>query len=547
MRRDFAALAGGSFDVAVVGGGIHGAWIALRAARAGARVALLERDDFGSGTSANSLKILHGGLRYLQHLDLARMRASIAARREHARRFPHLFEPLACVMPLQSGGVRSPWMLGPALLANDLIGLDRNRGVPTIARLPAGRLLSGAACAAELAPLVGASQPVAGAMWWDGIARDAGRLVLEVVLEAARAGAVVANHVRAARILHAGGRVHGLAFTDRLTGRSAELHARHVVNAAGPWAAALARESALPVHALPAAWTGAMNLVLRRSLGHRCAIALSLPQPRVDADAIVRRAARELFFVPWQDRTMIGTAYIPVLSVESGSQGPPAGAVSRFIAQAAQLAPAAGLSAEDVDLVHWGLMPLQSPGDALPLKSPLILTDRVSNGVEGLVTVIGEKLTSAPVVSRRVQAALGISEPWSMPAARRIDIRFPVHPQFAAARERLWQRYGLRWHDVAALVAAGDDRLLVPFAGTAVLEVELLQAIEQEMAVTLADLVRRTGLGAGGSPGPELLQALAAWTIRHAGWNAEGVAQEAAALDDWFASRQCRPEAHASP
>src|SRR5690349_14384800 len=106
MRRDIDALSGQRFDVAVVGGGIHGAWIALRAARAGHSVALLERGDFGGGTSANSLKILHGGLRYLQHLDLRRMRSSIEARREHARWMPHLFQPLPCVMPLEASGLR---------------------------------------------------------------------------------------------------------------------------------------------------------------------------------------------------------------------------------------------------------------------------------------------------------------------------------------------------------------------------------------------------------------------------------------------------------
>src|SRR5262245_17937543 len=139
MRRNIGALSGQRFDVAIVGGGIHGAWIALLAARAGCTVALLERSDFGSGTSANSLKILHGGLRYLQHLDVSRMRASTLARREHARWHPHLFEPLPCVMPLETTGLRSPWFLGPALLANDGIAFDRNAGVIAASHLPRSR------------------------------------------------------------------------------------------------------------------------------------------------------------------------------------------------------------------------------------------------------------------------------------------------------------------------------------------------------------------------------------------------------------------------
>ncbi len=153
MRRDTSRLESQLFDIAIVGGGMHGAWLALRAAQAGISVALVERDDFGAATSTNSLNILHGGLRYLQHLDFARMRSSIRARREFCRLFPHLVRPLQCVMPLRAAGVRSPWTLGPALLLNDLISADRNADVDEAARLPTGRLLSGAACRERIAPL----------------------------------------------------------------------------------------------------------------------------------------------------------------------------------------------------------------------------------------------------------------------------------------------------------------------------------------------------------------------------------------------------------
>src|SRR5690606_21830144 len=201
MRRDIDALAHRRFDVAIVGGGVHGAWIALRAARSGLAVALLERDDFAAGTSANSLKILHGGLRYLQRRALPRVRRSLRARREHARWFPHLFEPLPCVMPLLAAGLRSPWIIGPALLANELVSARRNEGVGAACRLPAGRLLSAQQCEHELASLV-ERRPFAGALWWDGVARDAERLTLEAVIAAAEAGAQVANHAEVEAILH---------------------------------------------------------------------------------------------------------------------------------------------------------------------------------------------------------------------------------------------------------------------------------------------------------------------------------------------------------
>lgn len=406
MRCDPAALAGQSFDVAVIGGGMHGAWIAWRAARAGLAVCLLERDDFGGGTSANSLKILHGGLRYLQQFDLARMRRSIAARREYARSFPHLFTPLPCVMPLERTGRRSPWLVAPALLVNELVAIDRNAGVHRQARLPAARILSAAQCLRQMGNLA-STRPFAGAMWWDGLAPDTARLVLEVVLAAADAGTQVVNQAQVERILHAGGRVHGVAFTDRLTGRSHEIKARQVVNATGPWAAQLAGRSHLPQAALPVAWTGALNLVLRRCLGHRAAVALNTRSlAGSERTQQPRPPSRELFFVPWQGRTMIGTDYCPVESIEAGLAGPPPDAVATFLRQAAALVPAARLEPADLAHVHWGLMPLAAAGEVLPRRSALLLSEAGQTGADGLVILIGEKLTSAPQVSKRVLAHL---------------------------------------------------------------------------------------------------------------------------------------------
>lgn len=510
MRRDTGALAGRSFDLAVVGGGMHGAWIALRAARAGLRVALLEGADFGSGTSANSLKILHGGLRYLQNLDLGRMRASIRARRAYAQACGHLFTPLPCVMPLRSSGLRSPWVLGPALLANDLIGVDRNRGVGADHRLPRGRLLSGEACARAISPLV-PMRPVAGAQWWDAVVRDTARLVLEVVLAAADAGATVANHLRVERILHAAGRVAGLAFTDVLTGRSGELRATRVVNATGPRALNLARASGLPVSALPQAWTGALNVVLRRPLGNTMAVALTLPREQARPDSMLRRGARELFFVPWRQRAMIGTAYFPVASIEEGA-APPEGAIVRFMDQAAELAPAAALSAADVAMAHWGLLPLADPGDSLPRKSPLILADAADSGADGLVHVIGEKLTSAPVVSARVLRRMGVGD------GERRPLRFelpPVHPAIEGS---------------GGISAPRRDQVL-------------RRAVNEEMAVTLGDLIRRTGLAELGHPGAEVLAGLIDWAVREAGWDRQAMRVQAAQVEAWFAQRGAVPVA----
>lgn len=141
MRRDVSALGADPFDILIIGGGIHGAFAAWEASLRGLRAALVERDDFASGTSANSLKIAHGGLRYLQRLDFGRMRRSSAERSSLIRLAPHLVRPLPFLVATRGTGRESRTAFRTAFALNDLITWDRNRGLPPGARIPAGRLL----------------------------------------------------------------------------------------------------------------------------------------------------------------------------------------------------------------------------------------------------------------------------------------------------------------------------------------------------------------------------------------------------------------------
>ena len=217
MKRDLDRLGREDFDVLVIGGGIHGAAAARAAAARGLRTALVEKDDFGEATSANSLKIVHGGLRYLQRADLAKVRDSVRARREIFRRFPHLVAPLPCVLPTRGLGLRSRPAMAAALLLNDLLSADRNLGVAPACRLPRGRTISRAELQRR-APRLADERASGGALWHDGIALDTERLVLELVLDAAAAGAAVANRVRAVSFLRRGDRVEGVLARDELGG-----------------------------------------------------------------------------------------------------------------------------------------------------------------------------------------------------------------------------------------------------------------------------------------------------------------------------------------
>lgn len=547
MRRGVDELASERFDVAIVGGGIHGAWIALRAAGAGYRVALVEKHDFGAATSANSLKILHGGLRYLQHLDFGRMRASIRARRELARYTPRLVRPLPCLMPLRVTGVRSPWVLGPALAANDLISWDRNAGLDPAVRLPRGKLVGRRACRAQLGRLA-ESSAAAGALWWDAVALDTGRLTLEPVLAAAAAGAVVANRVEAVGLLTQRGAVAGLAAVDRVSGRALEIRSAVVVDAAGPWAGRLSAASGLPTGFLPPAWIGALNLVLRRGLGLDSAIALTAASKAAGGSALLRRSAREIFVVPWRGVTMIGTDYFPADDRAAAEVGPPRGAANAFIEAIDRIAPRAQVTAADVALVHWGLLPLADAADPLPSKSAVLASGRHETGADGLVVVIGEKLTSAPVLAERVLRRIGQSVPLPERASARpstasgaadASVRAADAPACAAdpaVAERLIARYGARAREVAAHADARPALLRRVHASAEVLGVEIVHAIREESALGLDDIVlRRVGLGETGHPGTDVLRGCAELVAAERGDDPAGSAAAVAAIEAWFA------------
>src|SRR5579862_5770085 len=142
MNRDLDQLTARPFDVLVVGGGIYGLAIAYDAAQRGLSVALVERDDFGSGASFNHLRTIHGGLRYLQSLDVRRSRESMRERRTIARIAPHLVQPMPFALPLYRSLMRGKLAMRAGFALDRVVAWDRNSGVPAALRLPAGRVIS---------------------------------------------------------------------------------------------------------------------------------------------------------------------------------------------------------------------------------------------------------------------------------------------------------------------------------------------------------------------------------------------------------------------
>lgn len=236
MKRDINRLTSQPFDAVVVGGGIHGATAYHELARQGLRVALIEKDDFGQATSANSLKILHGGLRYLQHLNFSRMRESIKSRWHYMDIAPHLIKPMPCLMATKGLGIQSKPIMAIALALFDIIAWDRNKNVPAENRVGRGKVISKQEIL-KIAPGINTQELTGAALWYDDLITNTERMTLAFVLEGSdKYKGAAANYVKALEIVKDGSKVIGVQALDQLSGEKIFINTRIIVNAAGPWA-----------------------------------------------------------------------------------------------------------------------------------------------------------------------------------------------------------------------------------------------------------------------------------------------------------------------
>jgi glycerol-3-phosphate dehydrogenase len=475
MKRDLPALAARQWDVAVVGGGIYGAAVAWDAAQRGLAVALVEREDFGWGASWNSLKTIHGGVRYLQELDLVRLRQSARERAALLAVAPEIVRPLPFLVPTYGHGPTGREALALGLLLNDWITCDRNRGLPPDHCIPDGRTIS-VADTLRLLPGLERRGLTGAALWHDAQAASTERLTLGFVLAAAGAGAVAANHTEAVSLLRAGGRIAGVAVRDVLGGSTLEVRARMVVNAAGPWTDELLARGGL--RRPPAPLLRARNLVLRCPPGVPFAVG-------------AKSGGRFLFLVPWAGSTIAGTSYEPA---EAAPSDPLA-----FLDEAAHAFPWAGIRRGDVAIVHEGLVPGRGGGSALSTR-PRLHDHEAEDDLPGLVSLQGVKYTTARRVAEQAVDLVVRRLSRAVPSCR------------------------------TAVTPLPDARLL---AGP--LEDRTRRAVREEMAMTLGDAVlRRLDLGTAGPPAPGELDAVVSVMAAELGWDASQEQSERAALAGFY-------------
>jgi glycerol-3-phosphate dehydrogenase len=382
IARRPAESAGRLYDLVVIGGGIYGVALVFEAARRGYCAVLLERADFGGATSWSSLRIIHGGLRYLQSLDLRRFRESVAERHWFLRYFPDLVRPLPCLMPLYGHGLKRPAFLRLALIANDLLGVQRNRDLEPHVRLMRGRVL-GARETLRLFPQARQSGLRGGAIWYDAVMLSSERVLMDLLGWACRCGATALNYMDVERILIEDGKSAGVEARDRITDRSHRFQAPRVVNAAGAQARLLAgrADRDLPILFRP---TLAFNLLLNRPPLAEVAVAVQPPQPD----------AQVYFVLPWKGRLLAGTFYagLPEATCEAQVAEDQ---VRQFLRELNAAVPGLHLAAHEVIQIYAGLLPGRRPGSTQLATQAIVHAHGTHGGPQGLYSISGVKFTTA--------------------------------------------------------------------------------------------------------------------------------------------------------
>ena len=485
-----------SFDVVVVGGGITGAAAARDAARRGYRTALVEARDFAEGTSSRSSRLVHGGLRYLEKLELDLVFEASQERRTLLRIAPHMVRPLPFLFPLYEEGRVGRRKLDAGMWLYDALSLFRN--IERHQMLEPDEVL-------EREPALRRDGLLGGARYFDAQVDDA-RLVLTTVLGAAEAGAAVANRVEAVEVERTDGAVDGVRVRSE-EGEAWTVPARLVLNATGPWTDRTLERAGASVSAGLRPTRGSHVQVPREELGHETALIFESPLDH-----------RIMFVLPWRDLTLIGTTDVDYDGAP-GDVVPTAGDVAYLLASVNRLFPDAGLRPDDVLAAWAGLRPLVAESDG-GSEGDVSRDFAIREGPPGMLTITGGKLTShrhmaeklVDRAARFLEQAFGLEEPAPcdtdrapLPGGdfeglddfrRELGERAAAHRLPTSSVERLARAYGTRADAVLELL---EDRpgLREPVVEERpYLAAEVVHAARREMAIHVEDVVfRRTRLG----------------------------------------------------
>ncbi|OKH16012.1 glycerol-3-phosphate dehydrogenase [[Limnothrix rosea] IAM M-220] len=549
--RDLQTVQNSTYDLIIIGGGINGVGIARDAALRGLKTLLLEKNDFASGSTCWSTRLIHGGLRYLEYLEFPLVRESLHEREILLRNAPHLVQPLQMTIPLYKGAARGYWLIQAGMLLYDILSFDKT--------VPAHRMLN-AQKFKQLFRTVRSQDIIGAAQYYDGQAEYAERLALENVLDAQAAGATVLNYATVTE-LQIGDRpteITSITCKDQLTGESFTVNAKGsvVVNTSGPWVDQVCSRAKVGEEPKPLGKEPKMG-------GTKGSHIVVDPFPGAPSGALYVEAAsdnRPYFIIPWLGKYLIGTTDIKYdgnLDKVKASDAE----IDYLLSETNRVLPSAQLTRDDVKFTYSGVRPLPYVGDKNPasITRSHILFDHSPEGVKNLISLIGGKLTTyrqvgeemVDLVYKKLKRTVPPCSTRKRPlpgaiAADSSQIEMMIkrygNTVDRISIQHLFRMYGSKASNVLALVdeAADLGERIVPYLPD--IKAQAVYAMRAELAHNIEDICRRrTTFSMVANYGYDALPAIVDALQKHCGLDQAECDRQVAAYKR-FIERNCLPD-----
>jgi len=528
MKRDVEQMSNKRYDLIIIGGGITGASVAWDASLRGLKVALIEKGDFGSATSSATSKLVHGGLRYLKHMELGLVRESLQERRIMEIIAPHLVYPIPFIFPAYGWGVRGLPAIVSAMVFYDTLSYDRKWLDDDDKKIPAHEKLS-VEKTLELEPGINPKDLKGAVLYYDCQMYSPERLVLEFVLSACEYGADIANYTKVEDIIRDGDTVRGVVVRDILTDRVYNIEGDITMNVAGPWADIIMGQL-----------RGRSQHGLVRSKGIHI---ITRPITRSHAVALQTPDGRHFFIAPWRGHSLIGTT-------DEVFKGMPdefrvtEKDIDDFIDEVNETYPYGNLTREDVKFFYGGLRPIVEKDTSIEVevydasRKYEIYDHEEEDGIKGFISGIGGKYTTSRNMARKLVDL--VYKKTGRSARQCLTHTTPLYGgqtgRFRSFVERalkskpdglseetvenLCRNYGSRYREVVDIAFEKKSYRGLISEGFPDIMAEVIYAVRSEMALSLSDVVfRRTGIGTLGNPGDKALEKIANAMAKELGWD----------------------------
>ena len=548
--RDLAQIQRTEYDVIVIGGGINGAGVARDAALRGLGTILVEKNDFASGSSSWSSRLIHGGLRYLEYFEFPLVRESLKEREVLLHTAPHLVTPLQLTIPIYGDRSRPYWKIWAGMILYDIFSFDKT--LPSHRMLPKQKFK-------QLFRSLDSENLSGGSQYYDGQVTLAERLCLENILSAQNAGATVLNYVEVTELPLKDSRITDVVCKDKLTGESFTISGSAdavVINTAGPWIDRVCqrgRKAGEEVSIGDAKKNG----------GTKGSHIVVDPFPGAPGSTLYVEAksdGRPFFIIPWLDKYLIGTTDLPykndIENIKADDEE-----IDYLLRETNSVIPTAKLERDDVKFTYSGVRPLPNTDGKKPgsITRKHIIFDHRKEGVKNLFTLIGGKLTTyrnvgeemVNAVFKRMKRSPKPCQTDSLPLPgcilpddKRIQKAIAEYSSTLSIGtiDHLFSVYGARALEVLALTKENPELCQRIDPDVPDIKAQIVYAVESEQAHNLVDILRRrTTLAMNGHYGMNLLPVVIETLQKHCGWSQEK-SDRARADYHFYMEHNCIPD-----